>query len=313
MKKMIGGAVLLLAMVLSACSNDTAPPAVAAKVDPAFAHDNALWREQRLTELLAVDGWTSLVGLHWLELKAHYIGSGSTSGIRLAMGPPRMGMVSRQGNAWFFTPEPGVSLQVDGQPLKGRIPFHGDRDAQPTLIQFDDGKGKLSLIERGPRFALRVKHTEAPSRTSFSHLDYWPADPSWRITARFVPHDVSKTLPIVDITGLATEQPNAGALEFERDGRTWRLEALGEHGKPLQVIFADRSNGRGSYSAGRYIDLEVPDAKSEVVIDFNRAYNPPCAFTPYATCPLPPPENRLDMVVESGEKAYAKPKTEIAG
>ncbi|MEG1679088.1 MAG: DUF1684 domain-containing protein, partial [Stenotrophomonas sp.] len=105
---------------------------------------------------------------------------------------------------------------------------------------------------------------------------------------------------------------NAGAIEFERDGRTWRLEALGDVGRPLQVIFADRTNGRGSYAAGRYIDLDVPDAKSQVVIDFNRAYNPPCAFTPFATCPLPPPENRLDMAVEAGEKAYAKPKQEPA-
>jgi len=127
-----------------------------------------------------------------------------------------------------------------------------------------------------------------------------------------VPHDVNKTIPIVDITGLTTELANAGAIEFERDGRTWRLEALGDVGRPLQVIFADRTSGRGSYAAGRYIDVDVPDAKSQVVIDFNRAYNPPCAFTPFATCPLPPPENRLDMEITAGEKAYAKPKQEPA-
>ncbi len=312
MKKALGGAALLVAVLLGGCGKDAATPAPVAKVDPAFAHDNELWREQRLTELLAVDGWTSLVGLHWLELKAHYIGSGSTSGIRLAVGPPRLGMVAREGNDWYFSPEPGVAMQVDGQPVKGRIAFHGDHHETPTLIHFDDGKGVLSLIERGPRFALRVRHSDAPARTHFTHLDYWPADPSWRITARFVPHDVNKTLPIVDITGLTTEQFNAGAIEFERDGRTWRLEALGAPGEPLQVIFADRTSGRGSYAAGRYIDVDVPNDKAEVVIDFNRAYNPPCAFTPFATCPLPPPENRMDMPVEAGEKVYAKPKDEVA-
>lgn len=312
MNRTWGSAVLLAALLAGGCTGNEDAQKPAAVVDPAFANDNQLWREQRLVELLTPEGWASLVGLHWLELKAHYIGSGSTSGIRLAMGPPRMGMVTRDGDAVWFTPEPGVALQVDGRPLKGRVRFYSDHDAAPTKITFDDGKGVLTLIKRGQRHALRLKHADAPARANFGNLTYWPADPSWRITARFVPHDVNKTLPIVDITGLTTELPNAGAVEFERDGKTWRLEALGEPGAPLQVIFADRSNGRGSYSAGRYIDLDAPNERSEVVIDFNRAYNPPCAFTPFATCPLPPPENRMDMAVEAGEQKYAKPKTEKA-
>lgn len=311
MKTLRGCAVLLAAMVLAACGKqEAAKPPVA--VDANFAHDNELWRESRLTELLAPDGWTSLVGLHWLELKAHYIGSGSTSGIRMAMGPPRMGLVQREGQTFSFTPEPGVSLKANGAPITGRIPLLSDDAEQPTAITFDDDKGLLTLIHRGPRYALRLKHADAPARRHFGQLAYWPADPSWRVTARFVPHDANKTLPIVDITGLTTDLPNAGAVEFERDGRTWRLEALGEPGRPLQLIFADRTNGRGSYSAGRFIDAGAPDAKGEVVVDFNRAYNPPCAFTPFATCPLPPPENRLDLLVEAGEKAYAKPATEAA-
>ncbi len=307
--KRMGGAALLAALLLAGCGgSDKQDVADAAPhFDAAFLMNNDIWREQRKTELLAADGWTSLVGLHWLELKAHYIGSGSTSGIRLAVGPERMGMVSRDGGQVWFTPEPGAALQVQGQPLTKRIAFHSDDDFEPTIIGFDDGKGALSLIHRGPRYALRVKHADAPARVHFTGLDYWPADPSWRITARFVPHDVGKTLPIADITGLVRDQANAGAVEFERDGRTWRLEALGEPGRPLQLIFADRTSGRGSYAAGRYIDVGVPDAKSQVVVDFNRAYNPPCAFTPFATCPLPPPENRMDMPVEAGEKTYVKP------
>jgi uncharacterized protein (DUF1684 family) len=300
-------AAVLLAMAMAGCDSGERPvaDADAPRFDPTFLMNNDIWREQRQAELLAADGWTSLVGLHWLELKAHYVGSGSTSGIRLAMGPPRLGLVTRDGGGYWFTPE--AAVQVDGQPVKGRIPFHADDAPAPTVITFDDGKGAMSLIHRGQRHALRVKHADAPARLHFGHLDYWPADTSWRITARFVPHDAGKTMPVVDITGLTTEQANAGAVEFERDGRTWRLEALGEPGRPLFVIFADRTSGRGSYAAGRYIDLEVPDGKSQVVIDFNRAYNPPCAFTPFATCPLPPPENRLDLPVEAGEKTYVKP------
>lgn len=297
----------LLALGLAGCGDKEAAP-VKAAVDPAFAAEQQQWRLQRYNELHAPDGWTSLVGLHWLEHKAHYIGSGPGSGIRLAVGPAKLGMVARNGDTVTFTPERGVALSVDGKPLTGRIRFYSDRDATPTKIAFDDGRGQLSLIHRGERFALRVKHADAYSRSGFTGLDYWPGGPDWRVKARFVPHPVGKTLPIVDITGLTTEMPNAGALEFERDGKTWRLEALGEPGRELFVIFGDRTSGHGSYPAGRYLDLPAPDASGNVVIDFNHAYNPPCAFTPFATCPLTPPENRLDLRVEAGEQAYHPPQ-----
>ncbi|WP_102944596.1 DUF1684 domain-containing protein [Stenotrophomonas sp. VV52] len=297
----------LLALGLAGCGDKEAAP-VKAAVDPAFAAEQQQWRLQRYNELHAPDGWTSLVGLHWLEHKAHYIGSGPGSGIRLAVGPAKLGMVARNGDTVTFTPERGVALSVDGKPLTGRIRFYSDRDATPTKIAFDDGRGQLSLIHRGERFALRVKHADAYSRSGFTGLDYWTGGPDWRVKARFVPHPVGKTLPIVDITGLTTDMPNAGALEFERDGKTWRLEALGEPGRELFVIFGDRTSGHGSYPAGRYLDLPPPDASGNLVIDFNHAYNPPCAFTPFATCPLTPPENRLDLPVEAGEKAYHPPQ-----
>ncbi len=301
----------LLALGMVGCGDKDAAPAASAAVDPTFAAEQQQWRQQRYTELHAPDGWTSLVGLHWLEHKAHYIGSGPGSGIRLAVGPAKLGMVARNGDTVTFTPERGVALSVDGTPLTGRIRFNSDRDAAPTLIAFDDGKGQLSLIHRGARYALRVKHADAFSRSGFTGLTYWPGGPDWRITARFVPHPPGKTLPIVDITGLTTEMPNSGALEFERDGKTWQLEALGEPGRDLFVIFGDRTSGHGSYPAGRYLDLPPPDASGKVIIDFNHAYNPPCAFTPFATCPLTPPENRLDLRVEAGEQAYHAPEGEV--
>lgn len=294
-------------LALAACGDKEAVPVVA-PVDPAFAAEQQQWRQQRYTELHAADGWTSLVGLHWLEHKAHYIGQGPGSGIRLAVGPDKLGMVARDGNSVTFTPERGVPMSVDGEPLTGRIRFFSDRDATPTRITFDDGKGQLSLIHRGERFALRVKHADAPTRTGFTGLTYWEGGPGWRVNARFVPHAAGKTLPIVDITGLTTEMPNAGALEFEKDGKPYRLEALGEPGRELFVIFGDRTSGHGSYPAGRYLDLSAPDANGQVLIDFNHAYNPPCAFTPFATCPLTPAENRLDLRVDAGEQVYHSPQ-----
>ena len=299
----------MLALGLAACGN-TPPAPVAVADDPAFAAEQQQWRLQRYEELHAADGWTSLVGLHWLEYKAHYIGRGPGSGIRLAVGPDKLGMVARQGDAVWFTPERGVALRVGDTPVTSRIRFFSDRDPSPTLISFDDGKGQLSLIHRGERYALRVKHADAHSRTHFAGLQYWPGGAAWRISARFIPHPPGKTLPIIDITGLTTDMPNAGTLAFERDGRTWSLEAIGEPGRELFVIFVDRTSGHGSYPAGRYLDLPAPDANGRVLIDFNHAYNPPCAFTPFATCPLAPPENRLDLRIDAGEQAYHAPEGE---
>ncbi|MFA1722327.1 DUF1684 domain-containing protein [Xanthomonas campestris] len=295
---------MLVAVGVLGCGREAPPAPAPVALDKTFLADNAAWREARLTELRAPDGWTSLVGLHWLSLKAHYIGRSADSGIRLAVGPPKMGILSSERDAVWFVPERGAALTVGGKPLTGKIRFQSDVDPQPTLIGFDDGKGVLSLIHRGDRYALRVKHADAPSRTGFAGLEYWPIDPSWRIQARYVPNNVGKTIPIVDIVGISSEQPNAGAIEFERDGKTYRLEAIGEPGRPMFVVFADRTSGHGSYSAGRFLDLEAPDASGHVVVDFNRAINPPCAFTPFATCPLPPPENRIDLAVSAGEKAY---------
>ena len=307
MGKGTGGA-LLLALLLAGCGGSPAETAPAAMEDPAFEAAQQQWRMQRYTELTAPDGWTALVGLHWLEHKAHYLGSGPGSGIRLAVGPDKLGMVSRQGDRWSFTPERGVAVRIDGAAVAGPVAFHGDHDAAPTRIAFDDGKGQLSLIQRGKRFALRVKHADAPSRLGFTGLEYWTGGSAWQVRARFLPHPPGRTLPIVDITGLTTAMPNAGVVEFEHGGQRYRIEAIAEPGAPLFLIFADRTSGHGSYPAGRYLDTAAPTADGHVTVDFNHAYNPPCAFTPFATCPLAPPENRLDLRVEAGERVYHLPK-----
>ncbi len=276
--------------------------------DPAFVADHQHWREERERNLLEPDGWTTLVGMHWLELKAHYIGSGTGSGIRLAVGPAKMGMVQQDKGRVFFTPESGAGLTLDGEPLKGRVELRNDRDDSPSRIGFDEGKGALSVIERGGRHALRVKHADATTRLQFSGLDYWPVEESWEIEGKFMPHPAGKTIPIVDIIGVQSDLPNPGAIEFTREGRTYRLEALGEPGGDMFVVLADRTSGHGSYPAGRFLDVDAP-VNGRVSLDFNRAYNPPCAFTRFATCPLPPPENRLDLAIEAGEKTYKQPDT----
>jgi len=304
----LGWSAGLLTALIAGCAQPPASPTPSVtKASPAFVAAQQQWRQQREAELRAPDGWTSLVGLHWLDQKAHYVGSGAGSGIRLAVGPERLGLVRRDGDAWYFTPERGTAVDVAGVPLRGRIAFLDDQQSSPTLLHFDQGRGQLSLIRRGERFALRVKHADAPTRRDFAGLAYWPGGPTWRVPAHFIAHPPGRTLPVVDMVGQVTPLPNAGKVVFERAGTSFELEAIAAPGAPLFLIFADRSSGHGSYPAGRYLDVQVPAADGSVVLDFNRAYNPPCAFTAFATCPLPPPQNRLDLAVEAGERAYHQP------
>ncbi len=307
---MRAGAFPIALLALLAGCRQEAPSTAAAKPDPAaraFALDQQHWREQRRAELLAPGGWTSLIGLHWIGPGAHFVGSGGGNGIRLAMGPRELGLLDRRKDDTFrFVPAKGVALTLDGAPLDAPALLRSDADpAGPSRIGFDEGRGEATVIRRGERYALRVKHADAPTRTGFAGLDYWPADRSWVVEGRFVPHPPGRTLEIADIVGTIQRIPNPGAIEFAHGGRQFRLEALDEGTGGLFLVFADRTNGHGSYGAGRFLDAAAPDANGRVVLDFNRSYNPPCAFTAFATCPLPPPENRLDLAVAAGEKAYA--------
>lgn len=295
---------VMLALVCAACGDREADRRGDATAQAFDAQEQA-WRDQRKASLSRPDGWTSLVGLHWIEPGEHYFGSDADNGIRLAMGPAHAGMLSRKGDRFRVVPERGAALTLDGQPLKSGAPLLADTDEKgPSVLGFDGGKGTITVIRRGDRYALRVKHADAPTRTGFKGIDYWPGGEDWIVTARFVPNAPGKTLPIANIVGTVEDVPNPGAMEFERDGQVFRIEALDEGEDTLFLVFADRTSGKGSYPAGRFIDAPRPDAQGNVVIDFNRAYNPPCVFTAFATCPLPPPENRLDLEITAGEKAY---------
>ncbi|MGY0557163.1 DUF1684 domain-containing protein [Lysobacter sp. A421] len=271
----------------------------------AFKQSQQAWRQQRRAGLVAADGWTSLVGLHWIEPGAHYLGSDADNGMRLAMGPEHIGMIELRDDRVRLVPEAGVALTVDGEPLTGEAWLRADDDpAGPTTLGFDGGDGRAVVIKRNDRLALRVRHAQAPTRTGFAGLEYWPADPEWVLPARFVPHPAGQTMEIANIIGAFDEVANPGLVEFERDGVSYQLEAIDEGGDTLFLVFADRTNGHGSYGAGRFVYVPKPDADGRLVVDFNQAYNPPCAFTAFATCPLPPLENRLDLAVTAGEKSY---------
>jgi len=296
---------LLVALATTACKDEEASRQAAQAKEQAFAATQQAWRDERRARLTQPDGWTSLVGLHWIEEGEHYFGSDADNGIRLSVGPAHVGMVSRKGDRVRFVPEKDAALTLDDAPLSGAVTLLSDADPQgPSRIGFDEGKGIITVIRRGDRYAFRVKHADAPTRTGFTGIEYWPGGNDWIVTAKFVPNPPGKTIAIANIIGTTEDVPNPGALEFQRAGKTYRIEALDEGDGTLSLVFADRTSGHGSYPAGRFLDAPKPDAAGNVVVDFNKSYNPPCAFTAFATCPLPPPENRLDLEVVAGEKAY---------
>jgi uncharacterized protein (DUF1684 family) len=303
-----GALILVLLAAATACSKPAGDDGQAKEQanQAAFNQELQLWRSQRAADLTRTDGWTSLIGLHWIDPGAHYIGTSAGNGIRLAMGPAHFGMIDYSNGRLRFVPEKGVAILLDGTPLEGATDLRSDDSPiGPSMLSFDEGKGLATVIKRGERYALRVKHADAPSRTGFRGLEYWPTSPDWRVEARFIAHPPGKTLPIANIIGTTDEVANPGVVEFERDGKTFRLEALDEGEDTLFLVFADRTSGHGSYPAGRFLDAPKPGTDDRVTLDFNQAYNPPCAFTAFATCPLPPPENRLDLAIAAGEKTYA--------
>ena len=291
------------------------PGAVPESSDTAlFQAEHAQWLKQREAALSTPDGWLSLIGLHWLEPGTHSIGSAKDNAIVLAIGPARLGKVTRRGDAVFFTASPHAELTLDGRPLHGETALQPENRDGTTKLKYDGGKGQISVIGRGDKLALRVRHADAPTRLNFTGLNVFPADADWRVQARFIANPPGTTLLIVNLIGDVSDVPNPGYVQFEKDGRHWTLQALGDPAKGLNLSFQDRSSGRETYGVGRYLHTGAVGRDGTLSIDFNRATNPPCAYTDYATCPLPPPENRLAqkqadgqivrLAVLAGEKAY---------
>jgi uncharacterized protein (DUF1684 family) len=299
---------VLGALVGSAAAKDAAAePMPVASTGPAFAAELADFRAQREQGLRSPDGWLALVGLHWIEPGRHRIGSAADADVTLAVGPADLGEIERvaadaESHALSLHASTPAGLKLDGIELKpGSHRLLSDRSETPSRLEF--AGGSLSLIERGDRIGLRVRSDTAPALIAFKGLNWFQPAPALQLQARFEPHPPGQTLPIVNVLGQVDATPNPGRLEFEINGTAYSLEALGNPAEALFLIFADRSNGRESYGAGRFL-YTGPVIDGRVQLDFNRAINPPCAYTDFSTCPLPPPENRLPVFIRAGEARF---------
>ena len=255
------------------------------------------WWAMRDEKLRDPNGWLTLVGLHWLKPGENRFGADASNDIVLS-GPD----VPAHAGALQLT-DGEVRLRYAAEELRDE-PLVTDRAGEPTVIQL--GTLHMYVIQRGERRALRVRDHDSPAVAAFRGMDHFPIDPSWRIEGRLVPSTPGEKIEIVDVTGDVGSEATPGTVRFERDGREWSIAALpGDVDKRnLWLVFGDASNGQETYGGGRFVYTEPLGDDGSVVIDFNIAYNPPCVFSPFATCPLPPPENRLPIPIQAGERSF---------
>jgi uncharacterized protein (DUF1684 family) len=276
-----------------------------------WQRDLLAWRAERATNLQAPEGWLSLIALGWLREGDNSLGSAADSRVQITGKAPAHIAVVRleKGALRLLPPAEGFpkDLLVDGQSAKEQALLADDAD-KPSKLAI--GTLSIIVIHRDDQFALRIKDLEAPSRAGFHGLRWYAPNATYRVHARWIPYNPPKVLDIPTVLGTTTHLPAPGAAEFTLDGKVIRLEPVLEDPKSTELFFImrDATSKTTTYGAGRFLYTELPDhgvaQPGEVSLDFNRLVNPPCAFTAYATCPLPPAQNRLGVAIPAGEQRY---------
>jgi uncharacterized protein (DUF1684 family) len=275
-----------------------------------YVREVEAWQAERARRLTADGGWLTVAGLHWLQPGANRFGSDPDDAIVLPAhsAPARAGQFVLEGGRVRVEARPEAGLTLAGKPVTGLTLRSDAGGAAPDVLSM--GALTLQIIDRGGRLGVRVKDMKSPARAAFKGLRHFPIDPRYRVVARFVPHDAPVSLNVPTVLGPVESMPSPGYVSFDlpvarrSDGGApspLRLDAVVEPGETdLFFIFRDATAGKTSYGAGRFL-YAYPPVDGEVILDFNRAYSPPCAFTPHATCPLPPAGNRLPIAIEAGE------------
>jgi len=279
--------------------------AFAAPADPsAYTKEIQDWRHARLERLKAPYGWPSLVGLEWLKEGANSVGSAKDNAIVIAKAPAHLGTVTLHDGKATISIDPQADATIDGE-KKRSAALLDDGEPKPTLVAF--GTVQFYFVRRGDKSGLRVKDSEAETRKRIIALgiDKFEIDPTWRIDASWEAYNPPHEVEGVNILGQPEKYVMPGAATFTRGGKTYKVEPMLENpgDKELFLVFADRTSGKETYGAARFLYAAMPQ-DGRIVLDFNKAYNPPCAFTPFATCPLPTPQNRIDLRITAGEKKY---------
>jgi uncharacterized protein (DUF1684 family) len=265
--------------------------------DVAYLQTFEKWKAELIEDLR--QNWLVLAGLFWLKPGANTFGSASDNAIVLPSGPAHAGAFQLQGNDVSVELQPGTEAKIGGN-SGTRAKLDADVTGHPTVIEL--GSLRMHVIKRGERLGIRVKDLNSAAVRNYAGPIFFPLDMAYRVTATFVPSDGKKTVDVPNVLGDVTPTPISGEVHFKLNGQDLTLTALGgEPAKGLTFVLSDLTSKTDTYPGGRFLDTD-PVVDGKVVIDFNRAYNPPCAVTPYATCPLAPKENRLAVAIPAGER-----------
>ncbi|WP_077920519.1 DUF1684 domain-containing protein [Spirosoma sp. 209] len=271
--------------------------------EPTYREQIEEWHQQRLESLRSENGWLNLAGLYWLKEGVNAVGADPGNDLMFPGGkaPDQLGTFRLAGGEVTFEAAPGQVVQVDGQPVLATKTIFAASQTKPVVLSH--GSLRWFVIKRGNRYAIRLRDLESPFLKEFTGIERFPVNEVYRVKARVERPDKPRTIPILDITGQTNQQPLIGTLVFELEGKTHRLDAVGEGGR-LFLLFGDETNSHDTYGSGRFLYADMPGADGLTTLDFNKSINPPCAFTPYATCPLPPKQNKLAVAIPAGEKRY---------
>jgi uncharacterized protein (DUF1684 family) len=265
------------------------------------------WRAKRVASLTSETGWLTPVALYWLKDGENSFGRALDRAFSVddaALTADTGSFVLNDGRVRYVA-HASQAMTYLGRPVT-TIDLVSDAEEKPTELVA--GSLHFMLIDRSGRLGIRVRDSVSPNRLQFKGLTYFPVRADWHLQAHFDPYVPEHRVPIVNILGMTEEMISPGAIVFERGGRTWRLDAfLEEPGdRELLVLFSDATSGEQTYGAGRFLYVGLPNA-DRIEVDFNEAFNPPCAFTDFATCPLPPQQNRLALAIDAGELKYQRP------
>jgi len=278
--------VITIFLTLIGCTEKEPAP----KGSPEYISEIEQWHQNRIERLKDENGWLTLVGLHWLKEGENTFGSDKNNNIVFPENAPaKIGVISLMDSLISLKVNDGVSVTNNGNPTE-EIKLEHDLTGDPTVL--NAGSLRWYIIKRGERYGIRLRDTQHPLRKEFDGIERFPTHDEWKIVAQFEAYDPPKTISLPTQLGTVEEELSPGAVVFEKDGQTHRIDAV-DTGERLWLIFADETSGEETYGAGRYLYIDKADSTGKVIVDFNLAYNPPCVFTKFATCSFPPKQNFL--------------------